>query len=450
MTERLVSELDLAVRLWTDGDDLETSILDATKDEVFEFSEVLALIIRHHSQTHTQNNELFSFTANSALSGGSHPCASPVCRNQRIESLMAFAALYADEVYIQQPFENIALRDPASIQEVDRHNLIAGITNYKTLSPLIERGVIKYAQDLNPFCDHHNATVARPLLEKIEAKSQQLEVEITRMLLESCSVTFNHTNKHGPFFEISGPEGVVEHGTVYFHAFKPMPKIFRLFQKKSSIYRLSKSEMEDSGVLRLIVKPIVKDISFQEWHTALNGTSYLCDNPSHMKLVSSVNSDVFAANVSAFANGFRHSLPQVYASEPMALLKLRDRESESFFVYRDKLRRLLQQSEGWNEKEVQRIFREEVLPELNGLKKKLRDWRENSREALGEKLIFGSGTVTLGLYAGILPPDIGQLVAALGGTSAVAGLLMDWNKSFKEKQQARASDFFFLWEAGAR
>ncbi|MDO8374311.1 MAG: hypothetical protein Q7T39_20495, partial [Polaromonas sp.] len=358
MTERLVSELDLAIRLWTDGDGLEMTILDATKDELFEFSEVLALIIRHHSRTDTQKNELFSFTANSALSGGSHPCASLVCRNQRIESLMAFAALYADEVYIQQPFENIALRDPSSIQQVDRHNLIAGINNYKTLSPLIERGVIKYAHDLNPFCDHHNATVASPLLKKIEAKSQQLEVEITRMLLESCSVTFNRTNKHEPFFEISGPEGVVEHGTVYFHAFKPMPKIFRLFQKKSSIYRLSKSEIEDSGVLRLIVKPIIKDISFQEWHTALNGTSYLCDNPSHMKLVSSVNNEVFAANSSAFANGLRHSLPQVYASEPIALLKLRDRESESFFVYRDKLRRLLQESDGWNEKEVERIFRE--------------------------------------------------------------------------------------------
>jgi glucokinase len=42
------------------------------------------------------------------------------------------------------------------------------------------------------------------------------------------------------------------------------------------------------------------------------------------------------------------------------------------------------------------------------------------------------------------------LVAALGGTSAAAAILMDWNKTFKEKQQARSNDFFFLWEAANR
>lgn len=208
--------------------------------------------------------------------------------------------------------------------------------------------------------------------------------------------------------------------------------------------------MEDSGALEMVINPIVRDITFQEWHTALNGTSYLCDNPAHMMLVSSVNSEAFAANSAAFADGLKHHLPQIYARDPRTLLELREREAEAFFVYRDKLRKLLQETDRWNDKEVARIFTDEILPEINGLKKRLHDWKTNAKDALGEKLIFGAGAVTLGLYAGILPADIGQLVATLGGTSAAGGILMDWNKLFKEKQQARASDFYFLWEAGAR
>jgi hypothetical protein len=450
MDDGLVSELDMAIALWTDGASIEEAIFHASRDELFEFSEVLSLISKHHSQPKAGKREQFSFTANSALSGGSHPCASRECRIQRTERLIAFAALYADEVYIQQPFEGIALRDPSSIREVDRHNLVAGIYTYKALRPLIEKGVVKYSHDLNPFCDYHSEIIAKPLAKRIDTKCQALEAEITRLLLESCSVTFNRTNRRSPYFEISGPEGVIEHGKVYFHAFQPMPSIFRRFQKRGSTYTLNKAEIEDSGVLRMVVSPIVRDITFQEWHTALNGTSYLCDNPAHIALVSTVNNETFAASSSAFSNALKHHLPQIYSRDPSTLLDLREREAEAFFVYRDKLRKLMQGAAGWNEKEVSCVFRDEIVPEINGLKKRIHDWKANARESLKEKLIFGTGAVTLGLYAGILPADIGQLVAALGGTSAAAGVLMDWNKTLKEKQQARTSDFYFLWEAGAR
>lgn len=450
MNDDLVSEVDMAIALWTDGADLEDAIFKATRDDLFELSEVLYLICRHHSHRRLEKNEQFSFTANSALSGGSHPCASPACRYQRTESLIAFSSLYADEVYVQQPFEGIAMRDPSSIQEVDRHNLVAGIYAYKMLRPLIKKGVVKYAHDINPFCDYHHATLAEPLARQIEKKSKTLEAEVTRSLLESCDVTFNQSKRHSPFFEVSGPEGVIEHGKVFFHAFKPIPGIFKKFQKKGQTYSLSKAEIEDSGVLRLVVNPIVRDITFQEWHTALNGASYLCDNPSHIALVSSVNNQAFAANSLAFSKALKHHLPQVYSRDPAKILELREREAEAFFVYRDKLRKLMQGAAGWSEAEVASAFRDEVLPEINGLRKRIHDWKANARESLGEKLIFGTGAVTLGLYAGILPADIGQLVAALGGTSAAAGVLMDWNKTLKEKQQARTSDFYFLWEAGAR
>jgi hypothetical protein len=450
MSDDLVSELDAAIRLWVSSGNLEESIFGASNEKIFEFSETLVSITRYHAQSGSTKNENFSFTANSALSGGSHPCASPECRIRRVESLISFATLYADEVYIQQPFEDIAQKEPSKIREVDRHNLASGIYTYFLLRPLIKQGIIKYAHDANPFCNHHYETVAKPLIEDINRKVDRLQAEITKELLECCRVTFNYTNSKSPFFDISGPERILEHGQVFFHAYNPPPNMFKTFKNKGPLYTLSKSEMHESGALDFVIHPILRDITFQEWHTALTNTSYLCDNNAHMALVSKVNNDIFSANSSAFASGLKHYLPRVHSRDANALLALRNKESEAFFVYRDKLRKLLKTAGNWGEREVAAVFRDEVLPEINVINKKLQDWKLNTRQSIGEKVLFGTGAVTLGLYAGLLPANIGQLVAALGGTSAAAAILMDWNKTFKEKQQARSNDFFFLWEAANR
>jgi hypothetical protein len=332
--------------------------------------------------------------------------------------------------------------------EVHRHELIAGIYTYAMLRPLVERGIIKYAHDANPFCDHHSATVVDPLLKRIATKSEELSTEITRRLLECCSVKFDQSNRDAPFFEVSGPEGIVEHGKVYFHAYHPLPQQFRRLRRKGPVHTLTKSEIEDGGVLKMVVDPIVQDIILQEWHTALNGTAYLSDSRDHMALVSLINNESFAANSVAFSSGLKHYLPQIYSKDATVLLSLRERESEAFAVYRDKLRRMMKAAATWDERDLATVFRDEVLPEIATIEKGIRDWKSNARSQIGERIVFGAGAVTLGLYTGILPSDIGQLVAALGGTSAAAGVLMDWNKTLKDKQQARSSDFYFLWEAG--
>ena len=439
--------MNTAISLWLGEQDIETAVFDASTDELLEFANVLLCITRYHCVSNKNVNENFSFTANSALSGGAHPCASPECRMSKIEGLISFAALYADVVYIRNPFEYIALKSSAEIIEVDRHNLLAAIYVFIYLRPMIERGIISYAHDVNPFCDMHHNQIALPLIEKINEKSDALAKNISEDLIDKCVVKFNSTNKKAPFFEIMGPSGLIEHGKVYYHPYNPMPPLFKRFRKKGPVYTLGKSEVEDSKVLSMVINPIVQDIMFQEWHTTLSGTSYLCDNGAHMGLVSTINNEVFKANSDAFQSSVGHYLPRIRARDPLVLLDIREREQEAFFVYRDKLRKII--NNRWSERELAEVFRDEIQPEINIINKKIRDWKTNSRQSLGEKLLFGTGSVTLGLYAGILPPNIGQIVAALGGVSAAAGILLDWNKTLKDKQQARASDFFFLWEAAS-
>lgn len=447
MKSELIKEFDTAIRLWTDQDTIPAAILGGSKKMVFELAETLALIAKYHTEPKKLVNENFSFTANASLSGGRHPCAASECRMQKIGSLVSFAALYADEVYIQNPFEDIALRGANGICEADRHEVLNGILIYIKIRPLIERGLIKYAFNTASFCNHHFEHVAKPLSDRIHEKETELEAVIHNELINRCTVTFNFKNKQSPFFEIKGPDNIIEHGCMYFHAYQPVPKIFNKFKKNGPIYKLSKAEIEDSGALHYISNPIIRDLAMQEWHTALSGTSYLCDNQAQISFASRINSETFAANSKAFEKGMQHYLPSIISHDVDALMRLREKEEDAFFVYRDKLRKLLQKANGWDENEVSRIFRDEILPEVNLINKRVNDWKSNTLQSIGEKVLFGAGAVTLGLYSGMLPANIGQIVAALGGGSAVASALMEFNKTFKEKQQARTNDFYFLWQA---
>lgn len=431
-----IEEFDTAIRLWTNGD-LFKDLAERPNDEVYEFAEVLALISRHHHKPTEQPNDNFSFIANSALSGGRHPCSYPDCRIKRVKQLASFAALYADEVYIQDPFENVMLIGADGVNEIQRQEIISGIVNFYALKPLFEKGIVKFAQNMVHLCQHHKESLADPLAAEIERKEELLYEIFHEHLLDKCSVMFDVGKNTGPFFEISGPADLLEHGKMYFHLSEPLPEFVKYLQKRKLPYNLTKHEITDEQILSLVISPVLRDLSNQEWHSAFYQTSYLCDNRIQMRLASKLNNDAYAASSSAFEKGMSHYLPAVFSKDVNTILKLREREHEAFSVYRDKLTAMIRQSKSWDEKEVKGIFRDQVLPEINLLEKKIADWKMDTKESLKEKAIFGSGAVTIGLYAGVLPPDNGQIVAALGGGSAIAGALMDYNKTLKEKQKAR-------------
>ena len=440
------NEFDDIISLWSDGDPVE-AISNASGDDVFELAETMALSSRFHFKPEKKPNRNFSFIANSSLSGGKHPCSYPDCRIKKLNELVSFSSLYADEVHIQNPFEEILIAGPENINDASRQELIYGIHNYFFLKPLIEKGIIKYAQNMVSLCQHHSETLAKPLSVEIERKENRLYDLLEEQLTEKCSIYFDVGKGTDTFLKIEGPKEIIEHGVSYIHLFGNLPAYITRLSDKELPYKFSKEEVLSEGMLSLIISPIIKDLSNQEWHSAFYGTSYLCDNPTHMKIASKLNSKAYTASSSAFNNAMSHSLPSVYAKDLGVIVKLRENEEEAFSVYRDKVHSLLRTTNKWSDAEVAEAFRDEVLPEVNLIDKKIKDWKVRTKESLKEKVLFGSGAVSIGLYAGMLPPNIGQMVAAIGGGSAVVGALMDYNKTLKEKNEARGNDFYFLWQA---
>lgn len=441
-----IEEFDTSIRLMANGD-LFKAIMDGNDDDIFEFSETLGLISAHHFNSKQLVNDNFSFTANSALSGGKHPCSSAECRVAKLNQLITFSTLYADEVYIQNPFEALALQDKKHISEYQRMELIHGIATYNQLKPLIEKGIIKYANNLMPLCLHHNETIAKPLSESIEKKEDELYKLLHEYLIDKCSIHFDYMKNGLAFLKISGPEELIEHGVIYFHYFDALPEYLNFLINNTTPYSLTKKEIIDNELLSLVINPIIKDLSNQEWHSAFHGTSYLFDRAVQAKIATKMNKNKFAVNSYAFESSMQHYLPTVHSKDMKITLDLRDAEAEAFSVYRDKLNKFMRDAKTFSEQEISHVYRDQILPEINLIDKKVKDWKSKSRESLKEKVIFGSGAVVIGLYSGMLPANIGEIIAAVGGGTALTSALMDYNKTFKEKEEARSSDFYFLWQA---
>jgi len=441
-------EFNLPISLFADGD-LAKAIFERSGDDILELTETLTLITRHHFPPQRANASGFTFVANSSLSGGRHPCGNPDCRSKKLEELVSFAALYADAVYIQNPFEEIFFRAQDGIKPVDRDELFFGITNYITLAPLIERGLIKYSHKAVYVCKHHFDSISSPLSERISLRNEALAKSIESHLENSCTFTLD-TNKHGDqFLKATGPEAFIDHGVTYLHLYEGFSSA-ELREKYPSLpHQMSIEEIREHGLLSLIVGPILDDLAHQEWHNAFYSTSFLCDNPLQMRLARQANISEGSADSSALLSGFEHHLPTVLSSDTTALMELRDREFESFRVYRDKLRSLLSDSNSWTETEINNAFQDEIIPELNILEKRLHDWKSNLREGIAEKTIIGSGAIAVGLYSGLLPANIGEVFAAAGGGAAAVKTLLDINSTLKPHQRARANDYYFLWKANS-
>lgn len=79
-------------------------VLDVENDELSEFVKVLNDIISESYSAKPKNNN-FSFITNDTLSGHSFPCSEVECKLSNVDTLIRNAILYADKIYIQNPFE---------------------------------------------------------------------------------------------------------------------------------------------------------------------------------------------------------------------------------------------------------------------------------------------------------------------------------------------------------
>jgi hypothetical protein len=403
-------------------------------EKVSEFIGECLAMLPYHYQAASSN---FVFTANSSMSGGRWPCAHIGCRLERIESLVQFAALYSDKVLIADPFDGIGqTRD----NERARLMILDNLSILVKLKPLIEIGIIGVAPSIFPLCAECDASAregSSDLRRQLEEAVADLAQECTQRL------TFSSGRRgDDAFVVVTGPDDLVENGE---HSLHHLPN--RIARNIGRDGRHIFYPRERRFIVRnLIVDPIVSDLISQQFIARFLRVSYLSNRRRDVDLLRKINKGAERVVSDKMVRALEHSLPVVLGLGPEEIMKLRRRDGEAFQVYRDALDKVLKSASGDKEESVLEAFNDLVRPEINKIEATVASIKKMARSAIRERIIFGSGLITVGLLANIVPTGFGAAASWLGGAAFANDLLREVSKLIKEPAEVRQSDFYFLWK----
>ena len=377
----------------------------------------------------------FSFLSSSSLSGYGTPCFDINCCTDRAKALGRFAALYADTVLIRDPFGDILHEEDS---EKLRLEFILKLGALQVLRTVIEAGIVLFAPTHFPLCND-GLKKFNQVEDAIEKRVISASKQIIEHIVENLDIKIEGNDNYN-YLALRGTEKFVPHEGI---DLVPMSSQSPLSQLKKG-QKLSDEEIRET-IQSWILYPALKDIQYHHIINWLYDVRYITDRPIDIDLLRIMGENV-GINTHQLRVQASHPLPFIDNLDTNTLLKLRKEEGESFKVYRDRVRDLMGQTT-LSDHEFKEAFRDLVLPELNQIDKSIASVKKMVKKELREKLIFGTGMVTIGLAAGTVTPEVGAIVAAMGGAKFGAELLSNINTLLCEPAKARENDFFFLWKA---
>lgn len=384
-------------------------------------------------------SSIFDFVANSPLSGGAQPCSHLECRLRHADELARYAVLYADRVLIRDPLERYGDITPAS--DVVRANLAGDLLVLYYLRPLLEKGILGIASQWVILCEEHQKEVTH-MEEAFQRKLDKARPLIERKYMKHLKATLKRGDR-GPFIELTGADEITEHSPAFVELLECDPVVAKQRDPAKS-HTLSQRDLR--RFVDFLIKPIMDDIFVQNWYSVMYGLTYLTDRELDIEIMRAVNDRQTNAQGDVLLEALSHSIPFIYDVPLEKLVTLREVEGESFRVYRDALSATLRSVHDLEPTQIREAFQDEIRPQLNRIDLAIKNARNLLTDSMKIEALVAAGSVAIGLFSGLLPPNIGPIIAALGGFQFVSRTLEKLIKSGREPAQIRESSYYFLWK----
>jgi hypothetical protein len=383
---------------------------------------------------------VFTFSANATLSGAPFPCAGLDCRLRNLDSAARFAALYADRVYITNPFEPYV--DLESAGDFMRRTLAGDIMGMLYVQPLLEEGILCVQNNIVGLCRDCLAEV-EGLEREISKKVDRARRRLLERYLKEVKVQVM-TRGDEAFLAFLGPENLLGHDRI--DLVGDLPEAVLEDYVPGSQRRLTKKEIKANNLLGFLVNPVAMGLFQQSVRVRLYQTQYLTDSEVELDLVTSIDRPEVVQLSQALLAGLSHSLPTVEGVSLSKLVDLRREEGEAFQVYRDKLHAALKQSKGLNEFQIRQLVEDEISPEIHRIERTMKKARALLVKSLKTEMLIGAGYVAIGLCSGLLSRQAVEIVAAVGGYSFASSVAEKVMKLGGEPEEVLDSPYYFLWK----
>lgn len=411
-------------------------IFDWDDTSLADFTKQCFLKIDHQTEI---NNSPFVFTANNELGGGTFPCSHLPCRIINIRKLSIFTILYADKVLINNPFYDYL--EYESFNANLKNNLANDLLIIYDIKDLLLNGYITF---FDPFI-HMCRNCYKHFEKKVEEFDKILDdlYEYTySYLLEETEYKIEYS--HGKIAAVfNGPKEIFGHDENIL-TFNDAPQIFKQKLINTDVAKLNNNEVSESGIVDHHTNILLNDIVTQHWHKMAYNSSYLTNRSYDFDLLKYLD-EYHNRNAKIF-DALSHNIPFLKGVDYAELLKLRHNETESFEVYRDKLTEIFREEKSYTDNEAKDIYYDYLRPELNKIDKALRDNKASIKSKLANEAVFYGSAITIGLSSGFITPELGKIIASIGGLDFAKELFMQLQNMHNNESDIRKNDFYFLWK----
>jgi hypothetical protein len=181
------------------------------------------------------------------------------------------------------------------------------------------------------------------------------------------------------------------------------------------------------------------------------GTSYLSDTKLPIEVLSAISGDVDLARRNSLVQKHLTSLvPFLGEVSAASVLKLRQREEESFLTYRQALNKAIDdvraQRSDFSERDARSLYSDVIAPELARLDRVVKTARREILKDVGRSIAGWSAAISFGMYAGFLPEQLLLAAKALGLTKVLADIGTAISRLASPEDAIRKENLFFLWK----
>jgi len=429
--------------------DFHRTISSISDSDAFRIiGETCGKIFLSDSNSFQAKSTLFSFVANEHISGGVRICGETSCRWERVRELCEFTVLYGDKVLVRNPFDpylDSKLLDDG-LSDYIRSQLIGDIGIYWLLQPLVECGLVEFVKTQIPLCDDHYREFCNSEALSAKRKLQDAEEYLISEVREK--VSFYLVNHDGDVYvQAEGPEAIIHEGEAVLRFRHYVPKALLPYRKVPGKHLITKRRVEKSGLLGWIIVPQLEDYQVQDWYAKHFDMTVLTNRESDLNLIQRIDARGTEPINQYFIEGLKHQLPTIASKSISTLLELRKENEEVFHNYRIELRKALTERGVKSVSQAKELFADTVQPEIEKIDKKIKNFRQAAVKSLAKDVLIYGGLVTVGLFSGLIPSNIAEIVGTIGGVEVTRTLIDKAGAIVKQPPSARENPYFFLWQA---
>lgn len=402
-----------------------------------------------------RDHSYLTHAASVSLGGGRTPCSSYDCRAQNLSKLMQFSAFYSDKVYIQNFLADLS-GDIVAYKTFNINSCFYDdIKLLTSIEPLIEAGNIQLIHfgDICPHC-----MFTKHITDTTEEEITNLREKLTKEFYKTVKCDMRY--EYGELaLELSGPDSILRgHGESFAilseqrreELFEIIPKIVHKAMQKG-LAKISTRVARSINLSHTYIADVIESIMFELGSASELRTAYLSDNEHEISTIKQITKDPFAQKKTALlAKHLTCAFPFVQSCNPTELLSLRTREQESFIKFRSAFDKALAEyiniGSDLTERDAELIYLDIVRPRLAELDLVIKNANVSFRKSVFRKALSWTGSISVGILAGIYSQPIVTGAAAFNAIKTGAEIIDEVLNKSDTENALKNDDFYFLWK----